>query len=145
MCVVTCKEGAIEFEWKNTRECVTKTLYYTKAILDKIGRSTYLNVLMDITPHCDCYGVTKNPVVRNIGVLFSKDIVSIDSASVDLVEKEEPLKDVEWKRKEFALKDKVKALFDIDSSVDEFFKIAEKIGLGSRYYNLIVKNEKVPI
>ncbi len=136
MCVVTCKYGAIEFQWRDARESVKKTLYYTGAILDKIDKRTYLNVLMDITPHCDCYGVTMNPVVQNIGFLFSKDIVSIDAASVDLVEKAEPLEGVNWKRKELASKDKLKALFDTDVNMDEFFKLAEEIGLGSRTYNL---------
>jgi len=136
MCVVTCKEGAIEFQWTNTRECVIKTLYYTRAVINKIKRCTYLNVLTDILPHCDCYGYTKDPVVRDIGFLFSKDIVSIDAASANLVDKAEPLDGIDWKRKEFATKDKVKALFDIDLDMDEFFGMAEKIGLGNREYNL---------
>jgi uncharacterized Fe-S center protein len=136
MCIVTCKYGAIEFQWTDAREAVKKTLCYTRTILDKIERRAYFSVLMDITPHCDCYGVTMNPVVQNIGFLFSKDIVPIDAASVDLVEKAEPLKDVNWKRKEFASKDKVKALFDINLDMNEFFKMAEDIGLGSRDYNL---------
>jgi uncharacterized Fe-S center protein len=137
MCVVTCKYGAIEFEWTEAKECVTKTLHYAKAIIDRIERCIYLNVLTDISPHCDCYGYTKNPVVEDIGFLFSKDIVSIDAASADLVDKAEPLKGIKWKRKEFATKDKVKALFDINLEMSEFFEIAEKVGLGSREYNLI--------
>jgi uncharacterized Fe-S center protein len=136
MCVVACKYGAIEFEWSNTRECVIKTLYYAKAITDKVGRCSYLNVLTDITPHCDCYGYTKNFVVEDIGFLFSKDIVSIDAASADLVDKAEPLKGINWKRKELATKDKVKALFDVDLNTKEFFEKAESIGLGSREYNI---------
>jgi uncharacterized Fe-S center protein len=136
MCVVTCKEGAIEFEWSNTKECVIKTLYYAKTIINKIGKCAYLNVLTDITPHCDCYGYTKNFVVRDVGFLFSKDIVSIDAASADLVDKAEPLDGINWKRKELAKKDKVKALFDVDLDKNEFFEKAENIGLGSREYNL---------
>ena len=136
MCVVACKYAAIEFEWSKTRECVTKTLQYAKTIIDKVEKCVYLNVLTDISPHCDCYGYTKPPVVPDIGFLFSKDIVSIDAASADLVNKKEPLEGVNWKRKEFAEKDKVKALFDIDLNMDGFFRIAEDIGLGSRKYNL---------
>ncbi len=137
MCVVACRYGAIEFEWTNTWECVEKTLYYTKAVIDKIGRVAYLNVLTQISPHCDCYGYTKNPVVRDIGYLFSKDIVSIDAASADLIEKAEPLEGVKWKRKELVSKDKVNALFDIDLDMNKFFGKAVSIGLGSREYNLI--------
>jgi uncharacterized Fe-S center protein len=136
MCVVACKYGAIEFEWSNTRECVIKTLYYSKAVIDKIKRCVYLNVLTDITPHCDCYGYTRNFVVEDIGFLYSKDIVSIDAASTDLVNKAEPLAGVNWKRKKLATKDKVKALYDIELDMNEFFSKAEEIGLGSPKYNL---------
>lgn len=136
MCVVACRYGAIEFQWTNTWECVEKTLYYAKAIIDKIGRCAYLNVLTEISPHCDCYGYTKNPVVKDIGFLFSKDIVSIDAASTDLVNKAEPLEGVSWKRKELAARDKVKALLDIDLDMNEFFRKAESISLGSQEYNI---------
>lgn len=136
MCVVTCKEGAIKFGWTNARECVVKTIYYAKAILEKIKKYTFLNVLMDITPHCDCCGTTKNLTVQNIGFLASRDIVSIDKASADLVDRAEPLNGIDWKKEELANRDKAKALFDIDLDMDEFFKIAEVKGLGSRDYNL---------
>jgi uncharacterized protein len=136
VCVVTCKFGAIEFEWTNNWESIIKTLHYTKAITDKIGKCVYLNVLTDITPHCDCYGYTKGLVVPDIGFTFSKDIVSIDAASADLIEKAEPLEGVIWKRKELATKNKVKALLDIDIDMNEFFQKAESIGLGSKEYNI---------
>lgn len=141
MCVVACKYAAIEFQWSKTRECVIKTLHYAKAITDKIGRCTYLNVLTDITPHCDCYGYTKNFVVEDIGFLYSKDIVSIDAASADLVNKTEPSEDFKFKRKELAKTDKVKAIFDIDMDMNEFFAEAQNMGLGSHRYNL--KDSKI--
>jgi uncharacterized Fe-S center protein len=115
---------------------VTKTLHYAKTIIDRIGRCIYLNVLTDISSHCDCYGYTKPPVVRDIGFLFSKDIVSIDAASANLVDKAEPLEGISWKRREFVRNDKVKALFDTDMDMGEFFEKAEDIGLGSKEYNL---------
>ncbi len=136
MCVVTCKEGAIEFQWSKTKECVIKTLHYAKAITDKVERCTYINVLTDITPHCDCYGYTKDFVVKDIGFLYSKNIVSIDAASADLVNRAEPLEGFKFKRKELAKTDKVKAIFDIDLDMDEFFSKAEDIGLGSKVYNI---------
>lgn len=136
VCVVACKYGAIEFEWSNTVECVMKTLYYAKAVIDKIKKCVFLNVLTDITPHCDCYGYTKDFVVEDIGFLLSKDIVSIDAASADLVNKAEPLAGVKWKRRELATKDKVKALYDIELDMNEFFREAEDIGLGSKEYNI---------
>lgn len=137
MCVVSCKEGAIKFNWKFDTEASIKTVYYTKAILDKIPKKTYMNVLMDITPHCDCFSATMNPVVENIGIMASRDIVSIDSASKEFVEQAKPLNGVKWKREDLKDKDKVRALFDGPSNVDECLELAEEIGLGSKDFNII--------
>ncbi len=138
MCIVTCKEGAIKFNWDLDRNSATKTVYYTKAILDKIPKSSFLNVLMDITPHCDCFPTTMNLVVQNIGFLVSKDIISIDAASYHLVEEAEPLKDANWKKAELATKDKVKALYDYAEDILKYLKTGERIGLGT--LNYILKN-----
>ncbi|MEA1913005.1 MAG: DUF362 domain-containing protein [candidate division WOR-3 bacterium] len=137
MCIVSCKEGAIKFNWDQDRNSAVKAVYYTKAIIDKIPKSSFLNVLMDITPHCDCFPTTMNLTVQNIGFLASKDIVAIDNASHHLVEEAKPLKGVGWKREEIASKNKVKALFDNAADMNDYLKIAEDIGLGTRDYNLI--------
>lgn len=142
MCVVSCKEGAIKFSWSQNRNTAEKTVYYTKAILDKIENYACINVLMDITPHCDCFPTTKNLTVQNIGFLLSNDIVSIDNASLDLVESMEPLSGVDWKDIEVARKNKVKALFENPADVKSYFKLGEEIGLGSLDYNLEEFNQK---
>ncbi len=132
MCVITCKEGAIKSEWSSARDTAIKTLYYTKAILDKVGRATYLNVLMDVTPHCDCLPTSKLLAVQNIGFLLSKDVVAIDSASYDMVSAAQPLPGLNISEK----RDKAKALFEDSADMNEILEIAEKIGLGSRKYLL---------
>jgi len=136
MCIISCKQGAIRFNWDLDRNTATKTVYYTKAILDKIPKSSFLNVLMDITPHCDCFPTTMNLAVENIGFLISKDIVSIDNASYHLVEEAPPLKNAPWKSMELASKDKVKALYDYAMDINEYLKIGEEIGLGIVSYNI---------
>lgn len=136
MCIVTCKEGAIKFNWDIDRNTATKTVYYTKAIIDKIPKCTYMNVLMDITPHCDCFSTSMNLAVENIGLLVSKDIISIDNASYSLVEKAEPLKNAPWKNIKLASKDKAKALSDYATDAYGYLKVGEEIGLGELSYSL---------
>jgi uncharacterized Fe-S center protein len=48
----------------------------------------YISFLMQITTFCDCLGQGQPPVVNDIGVLGSKDIVAIETATLDLIKKE---------------------------------------------------------
>lgn len=49
------------------------------------GKIGYLNFVIDVSPYCDCIAFADNPIVPNIGVFASKDIVAIDSACLDAV------------------------------------------------------------
>lgn len=59
----------------------------TKAGIDHFkGHISYINVMRNMSVSCDCEGVAAEPVVTpNIGILGSKDILAIDSCSVDLI------------------------------------------------------------
>ncbi|MFW9908162.1 MAG: DUF362 domain-containing protein [Candidatus Thorarchaeota archaeon] len=48
----------------------------------------FLNIAIDITALCDCWGIGQPPVVNDIGILGSRDIVAIEMATLDLIAKE---------------------------------------------------------
>ncbi|MFX0027768.1 MAG: DUF362 domain-containing protein [Candidatus Hermodarchaeota archaeon] len=48
----------------------------------------YLSFLLQITTFCDCLGMGQPPVINDIGVLGSKDIAAIETATLDLIKKE---------------------------------------------------------
>lgn len=48
----------------------------------------YLNFLIQITTYCDCLGVGQAPIINDIGVLGSKDIIAIETATLDLIKNE---------------------------------------------------------
>jgi len=48
----------------------------------------YITLLMNITPLCDCWGFSTPPLVPDIGILASDDIVAIEQASLDLIDAE---------------------------------------------------------
>jgi uncharacterized protein len=50
------------------------------------GNIGYMNFVQDIVPYCDCMEVSGQPIVPDIGVLFSDDAVSVDKASLDLID-----------------------------------------------------------
>ncbi|MFX1311634.1 MAG: DUF362 domain-containing protein [Promethearchaeota archaeon] len=48
----------------------------------------YLNFLLQITTFCDCMGMGFPSIINDIGLLGSKDIVAIETATLDLIKKE---------------------------------------------------------
>ncbi|MBQ1336506.1 MAG: DUF362 domain-containing protein [Selenomonadaceae bacterium] len=58
-----------------------------KAICDHFGRQiTFLNVLRRMSVDCDCVGTSAvEPVIPDLGMLASTDILAVDQASIDMV------------------------------------------------------------
>jgi len=101
----------------------------------KNKKAGYITFLNNITPDCDCFNFSDAPVVKDIGILASMDMVAIDQACADLVNKERGLPGSRLEGKEDA-KDKFAALTpDIDWSRQ--LQYGEEIGLGSRKYELV--------
>jgi uncharacterized Fe-S center protein len=50
-------------------------------------RLRYINIAIDITSRCDCESTGAHLLVADQGILYSKDPIAIDEASVDLVTK----------------------------------------------------------
>ena len=53
----------------------------------KQRKMVYINVLANISPDCDCASNADKPFVKDIGILASTDLVAIETASYDLVNK----------------------------------------------------------
>jgi len=58
---------------------------------NKKGKVLHINWLMDIVEHCDCAPFGMVPLVQDIGILASKDIVALEKASLDLINQAPPL------------------------------------------------------
>ncbi len=59
----------------------------TKQAIDVFDENKrfFLNFLLQITPACDCMGMGQPTIVNDIGILGSRDIVAIDTATLDLI------------------------------------------------------------
>ena len=103
------------------------------------GKAVHLNLATHMTPVCDCFGFTSMPILPDAGVFGSDDIVALDQATLDVIAKTRLIEDniptsMEVHRREGhpfqwlhgPLKDPYK--------VTEY---AEKLGLGSRDYELV--------
>ncbi len=138
-CILICQNGAIDVRWNQSIPVFLENIVeYTAGVLkNKKGKSFFLNFVMDVSPACDCYPFNDAPIVRDIGIVASKDPVAIDQASVDLVNKEPGLEGTSLNKNLGAGEDKFKGIYPkIDWEIQ--LNYAEQIGLGSRKYELAI-------
>ncbi len=137
-CILICPNGAIDVRWNADIPLFQKKMAeYTVAVLKgKKGKCLFFNYLIDISPACDCYGHSDSPIVNDIGVLASTDPVAIDQASVDLVNQQQGAPGSCLKNCLSTGDDKFKGVYPkVDWNIQ--LEHADKIGLGSRKYELI--------
>ncbi|MHB1420547.1 MAG: DUF362 domain-containing protein [Bacillota bacterium] len=137
-CVVTCPNRALSVAWKNKTETNVvqeKMTEFAQGVLKgKEQKCAFINFVMGVSPDCDCAGWNDAPIVGDIGILASRDPVAIDQACYDLVNAQRSLPNSRIGDCA-AGTDKFYAVHEIDGTVQ--LDYAEKIGLGTRAYELI--------
>lgn len=116
-----------------------------KKVLDTFedDKKFFLNFLIEITPFCDCWGLAQPCVVNDIGVLGSRDIVAIETATLDLIKKEGliekniPLLFKHMNRDPGADLHPFQRLFGSMKNPYLVTEFAEDRGMGSRVYELV--------
>src|SRR5659263_559195 len=85
-CMAMCLNSSISYDWEHDLQRFLEMLteYAFGATVSKRGVG-YFNLLLQITPDCDCVPWSDTPIVPDVGILASTDPVAIDAASVDLV------------------------------------------------------------
>jgi len=133
-CVQNCYHEAISIIWKTDNKTFQEKIveYFWGAVKGK--PMAYFNFVVDISPDCDCLDFNSGPIVADVGILASLDPVAIDKASVDLINKQRPISNsaIDGKCEH---SDNVKCIRGIDW--EHQLKYAEKLGIGSRDYELI--------
>jgi hypothetical protein len=135
-CVAICRYGAPQVEWEDSSEIVNKKIAeYAYAVM--LGRpGLHINVIMDVSPNCDCWAFNDLAIVPNIGMTASKDPVALDLACADLVNASAVNRGSVLDVKDAKKGDKFKAIFpktDWMTGVDH----AQRIGLGRKEYELV--------
>ncbi|MBS3756456.1 MAG: DUF362 domain-containing protein [Desulfobacterales bacterium] len=137
-CILVCEQGAIQIQWaKSGEEFLERMVEYTLGVLkNKNGKTLYINFINHVSPACDCVPYNDAPIVRDIGVVASRDPVAIDQASVDLVNQEPALPDSCMTTHTDAGADKFRGVYpNVDYT--QQLAYAEQLGLGSRQYELV--------
>ena len=136
-CIIVCPNEAIQIQWDQAIPVFLENMVeYTMGVLKgKEDKTLFLNFITNVSPACDCYGYNDAPIVRDIGIVASKDPIAIDQASVDLVNSEQALPDSCLKTNMASGEDKFRGVYPkVDWTIQ--LDYAEKLGLGSRSYEL---------
>ena len=64
-----------------------KMVEYAYAVV-KDKPQFHISLICDVSPNCDCHAENDSPIVPNIGMLASFDMVALDKACADLVNKQ---------------------------------------------------------
>ena len=89
------------------------------------GNMAFINLMVNISPDCDCDGNARPPAMKDIGILSSTDPVALDRACLDLIYNS----DDEGKA---VLIERIEKLLG-----PHVIEAAEQLGIGSSEYELI--------
>ena len=133
--VASCPSGAIATQWKTTPKALQEKIVEHAAgvLAGKDGKVVYVSFVTNVSPDCDCWNFSDAPVVADIGVLASTDIVAIDQAAYDLIVAAQGLPGGRGEGMAPGT-DKFAAITGVDGT--RVMRYAEEHGLGSRDYVL---------
>lgn len=134
-CTVSCPTRAIGINWKTEPHLIQEKVaeYALGVITGKQTKVGFMNFIINIVPDCDCWSWNDAPVVPDIGMVASTDIVAVDQASVDLVNLTEGIQGE--RLTDPASTDKFRLMSGIDWEIQ--LNHAERLGIGSRKYELV--------
>ena len=135
-CVAACPYGAIATQWKTDASMLQEKIveHVAGALAGKDGKVVYLSFVTAVSPDCDCWSFSDAPIVPDLGVLASTDIVAIEQAAYDLVTQAAGLVGSRGEGMG-AGADKFTAITGVDGT--RAIAYAEEMGLGTRQYELV--------
>ncbi len=124
-CYEVCDYNAVTIEWLRGKDVSDRIVECAKGVMEVNDNFAYLNFLLDITPHCDCHPFSDVAVTPDLGIMAAKDIVAIDTASVDMYMKATKIGPLPENR------------FWGWTDPLGMLNYAEELGLGSRKYKIV--------
>lgn len=135
-CIGVCPTDAVQAAWGESNEILNKKIAeYTWAVLH--GRPHFhISLVIDVSPFCDCHAENDIPIVPNVGMFASFDPVALDQACADAVNSQ-PV--IAGSLLDKCTREHHDHFTDVSPSTDWKVAIdyAEKMGLGSREYELV--------
>ncbi|MFW9966506.1 MAG: DUF362 domain-containing protein [Candidatus Thorarchaeota archaeon] len=155
-CVSVCARvgaKAAKMSWRPSHEQGPIFVENSVGVINAIGTDKfyYINLAIDISDKCDCWNVGAPLLVHDIGIFGSRDPLAIDQATLQAIKDapanpDSPAGDIECGACKFAMVHACK-----DPETGEILELAErqlshaeKMGLGSRDYELVTITREPP-
>lgn len=143
-CLGACNFDAIYNNNSHANELLNKKMAeYSKAVL--AGRPNFhINLVLDVSPYCDCHAENDVPILPDIGMFASFDPVALDQACADACNAQQPIPgsklDENMHSKDFEDHHDHFKNTTPQSEWKSCLEHAEKIGIGTRQYEIIKVN-----
>ncbi|HPG74404.1 MAG TPA: DUF362 domain-containing protein, partial [Bacteroidales bacterium] len=128
-CISSCHYSAINKPANQLQQqrFLEGLVEYTKPVIE-LKNSIYFNIIINVSASCDCMRNPKKPFIADIGILVSTDIVAIEAAAHDLVDKAHNCNDAFLKENSVSGKHQI--------------NYAASMGLGNKNYILVDIDKK---
>ena len=135
-CLAICPTDAIQCMYDEAPSILNKKIAeYTKAVVQS-RPCFHVSLVMDVSPNCDCHRENDVPIVPNVGMFASFDPVALDQACIDAVLAQPKMPNSVIGGADCDCADHFKAAHP-DVDWEACLSHGEKIGLGSREYELV--------
>ena len=140
-CLVICPTKAINTQMDHDWSKLQRKLGEYAAAFASQKKTLHLGVAVDVVPHCDCFAQSEAPLVGDIGMFASWDMVALDQAAADAIDAQPPIptsalpelhaSDPHGERGHTHV-------INVDSDWEVALAEAERLGAGTRAYELKV-------
>jgi uncharacterized Fe-S center protein len=135
-CIGACPKDAVLPAGDEANDILNKKIAeYTAAVLHD-RPAFHISLVLDVSPYCDCHAENDVPIVPDVGMFASFDPVALEQACVDAVNRQPVLADSYLSEKPQTHNDRFTDTHPATNWVSQL-EHAEKLGLGTRQYDLI--------
>lgn len=137
-CIGVCPVDAMQSDYDESNDILNRKIAeYTWAVI-KDRPNFHISLVVDVSPNCDCHSENDIAIVPNVGMFASFDPVALDQACADAVNRQPVIAGsiLDEHEKHHHHHDHFTSTHP-DTNWEVALEHAQKLGLGSREYELI--------
>lgn len=136
-CIGACPADAVDCAYDEANDVLNKKIAeYTWAVL-KDKPHFHISLVIDVSPFCDCHAENDMPIIPDVGMFASFDPVALDVACADAANRQPVMEGSVLCEREHSHHDHFTDTHP-ETNWKSCVEHAEKLGLGSQEYELIV-------
>lgn len=136
-CIGACPVDAVDCSFDEANDVLNKKIAeYTWAVL-KDKPHFHISLVIDVSPFCDCHAENDMPIIPDVGMFASFDPVALDVACADAANRQPVMEGSVLCEREHSHHDHFTDTHP-ETNWKSCVEHAEKLGIGSQEYELIV-------